>query len=129
MLINLYGKVNADGVIIFDNLPCIYFTPNHTVHVSEMSIKWIESIDKCFGQLNSTLIDRSPINPKQQLLFIYHRSSGLTHVKPNPPAVYKIQCSNLAQSVFSFTEFDVEKIEKVYLQLSIAYEGFQQILK
>ena len=125
MLINLFGTVDADGDINFDNLPCVYFTPNHTVYVNEMSIKWKQSMGRCFGCLNSTLIDRSPVNPNQQLMYIYHQSSKLTYLTPHRPAIYKIQCSNLAQSVFSLTDLNIEKIEKIYIQLCIAYEGFQ----
>ena len=129
MLINLFGTVDDNGVIIFENLPCVFFTSNHTVHVTELSIKWKQSMGRSFGQLNSTLIDRSPLNPNQQLMFIYHQSSKLTYLNPRNPAVYKVQCPDLSQSVFTLTDFNTEKIEKIYIQLCIAYEGFQQIHK
>ena len=67
MLINLVGTVDNNGVINFENLPCVYFTPNHTVHVSELSIKWKQSMGRSFGQLNSTLIDSGNNNHNDSL--------------------------------------------------------------
>ena len=128
MLINLTGQIK-NGEIKFDFQPFELFNTGQTVFVNEMSIKWKKSVSNIDGRLCSTLIDRNPYNPKQQLLYFYQKkSSNFTFVSPTRPAVYKIHCNSLPQSVFWLSLSSEHEIEKIYIQLDIN-EGIQQIHK
>ena len=62
MLIHLEGQIENDN-IIFD-LPQVYFRQGQTVAVAEIGLKWCKS-DRFRGEITSTLVDKSPCNPKQ----------------------------------------------------------------
>ena len=127
MIINLVGSVNPDGVIDFD-LPCIYFSSCQSVTVKEIFICHHKSVREVHGYLSTTLIDKSPLNPRQQLLFFYQpEKSKFFYYSPTQFVSYKIQTQSLSSSVFQFHlseedkkyNFARHKREKVYLQLEI----------
>ena len=127
MILNLVGSVNPDGVIDFD-LPCLYFSSCQSVSVKEIFISHQKSVHDVHGYLSSTLIDKSPVNPRQQLLFFYQaEKSKFFHHSPTQSVSYKIQTQSLFNSVFQLhlTEedkkynFSRHKRERVYLQLEI----------
>ena len=118
MIINLKGQVKNDD-IIFEECP-VYFENNQFVHVNEMFIKWKKPCKNVYGFIESSLIDRSPVNLDQQLLFFHQRKeSNYMYYTPTHPAKYKIQCSALHSSLFKLHLSAQEKIEKIYLQLEI----------
>ena len=118
MLINLRGTVQNDQ-IMFDLTP-LYFCSTHYVRVTEMAIIWHDKVKPLHGTITSTLIDKSPLNPSQQLVF-FHQSerSNFIYYSPTHPAEYKIQCPSLHASVFNIQLSEKEEIREIYLQLEI----------
>ena len=118
MLINLRGTVR-NNEIIFDLTP-VYFAPNQYVRVTEMAIQWIGEVKNIHGKITTTLIDKSPVNPAQQLLF-FHQSniSDFMFYSPTHPAEYKIQCPSLQSSVFNIHLSEKHQIREIYIQLEI----------
>ena len=118
MLINLRGTVNNDE-IKFDLTP-VYFSNNDYVRVTEMAIQWNGKVHNIHGKITTTLIDKSPVNPSQQLLFFYqNEKSNFMFYTPTHPAQYKIQCPSLQSSVFNIQLSEKEQIREIYLQLEI----------
>ena len=118
MLINLRGTVH-NNEIKFDLTP-VYFSSNDSVRITEMAIQWVEEAKNIHGKITSTLIDKSPVNPAQQLLF-FHQSkrSNFMFYTPTHPAQYKIQCPSLQSSVFNIHLSEKHKIKEIYIQLEI----------
>ena len=118
MLINLRGTV-LNGEILFDLTP-VYFSNNDYVRVTEMAIQWNGKANNIHGKITTTLIDKSPVNPSQQLLFFYqNEKSNFMFYTPTHPAQYKIQCPSLQSSVFNIQLSEKEQIREIYLQLEI----------
>ena len=118
MLINLRGTVHS-GEIQFDLTP-VYFSNNDYVRVTEMAIQWNGKANNIHGKITTTLIDKSPVNPSQQLLFFYqNEKSNFMFYTPTHPAQYKIQCPSLQSSVFNIQLSEKEQIREIYLQLEI----------
>ena len=136
MIINLYGVVDNIGdvkhghtkyylyEIKFENLPTVYFNPDHYVYVNEMAISWKHKVNNVHGMLCSSLIDKSFVNPRQQLQFFYqNKSSNFTFISPTQIAQYKIQCTGLHSSVFQLLLSEKQDIEQLYLQLNIVFNA------
>ena len=118
MIINLEGKVIKND-IIFDECP-VYFNHNQFVHVNELFIQFEKPCKELYGYIESSLIDRSTVNLKQQLLFFQQKEeSSYIYYSPTQIAKYKIQCQSILSSVFKLHLCRQEKIEKIYLQLEI----------
>ena len=118
MLINLRGTVQ-NNEIIFDLTP-LYFSSNHYVRLTEMAITWEDKVKPLHGTITTTLIDKSPLNPTQQLLFFHQPDrSNFTFYSPTHPAEYKIQCPSLHSSVFNIQLSEKEQIREIYIQLEI----------
>ena len=92
MLIHLEGQIENDN-IIFD-LPQVYFRQGQTVAVAEIGLKWCKS-DRFRGEITSTLVDKSPCNPKQQIYHI-NKPSGSNYFYDTPTHFleYKIHFKN-----------------------------------
>ena len=128
MLIHLEGTV-TDDVINFD-LPQVYFKQGQIVSVLEITLDYRQSIQNLHGYISSSLVDKSPCNPKQQI-FNFHQTwvSNFTQFTPTHLLQYKIQCLDLNSSVFKIHFFTWTKnikrknvknlIERVYLTLEI----------
>ena len=129
MIINLTGVIDINGNIKFNNFPVVYFMDRHSVHVNEMFIKWKRKLQTSVsGVLTTSIIDKSPVNPKQQLLFFYEtKGSDFTFVTPTRQQKYKIQCWSLNDSEFNLQLSEKQEIEKFYIQLEISNERIQQI--
>ena len=127
MIIHLNGTVK-NNEIIFEDCP-VYFDNNQCVHVNELYIKWEKPCKNVVGYIESTLIDRSPVNLNQQLLFFQQRKeSDYLFYTPTHLSKYKIQCSALHSSLFKIHLLEQEKkekIEKIYIQLEISYARLQ----
>ena len=118
MIINLNGTVK-NNEIVFEDCP-VYFENNQYVHVNELFILWKNPVKNVVGYIESSLIDRSPINLNQQLLFFHQRKeSNYIFYTPTHLSKYKIQCSTLHSSLFKIHLLESEKIEKIYIQLEI----------
>ena len=118
MIINLMGTVD-DTNINFDLTP-VYFEKNQYVHVNEIAIQWKKPQQDVFGSISSTLVDLSPVNMDQQIIFFrQHYESNYLHYSPTHVAKYKIQCPSLQASVFNISLSEKHEIEKIYLQLEI----------
>ena len=131
MLIHLQGQVK-NNKIVFD-LPPVRFRRGQNVAVAECGIEW-SNTGRYTGEITSTLVDKSPCNPKQQIFHINKQSgSNYTFTTPMPFLEYKIQCLDLESSVFKIHVYDKDKIKiknsikGVYLTLIISDAGLQYI--
>ena len=119
MIVNLNGYVEND-IIKFEVCP-LYFEQHQFVHVNELFIKWKRQTNHIYGFIQSSLIDQSPVNLDQQLLFFHqHEKSNYMYYSPTHQMKYKIQCSSLHSSVFKLHLSEKREIEKIYLQLEIS---------
>ena len=113
--------------LLFD-LPPLDFNLQQTVFVNEMSIKWKRPRKHAAVSLQCTLIDKSPLNPTQQLLFAYQNyESDFLFYSPTRPQEYKIQRSSLQSSQFTLVTSEKDPIQEVYIQLFISDARVQQI--
>ena len=132
MQIHLKGDVKND-IIEFD-LPQIYFKQGQSVSVARVEIVWRIGFKRVFhGEIKSTLVDKSPCNPKQQIHRVFKpKESNFTLETPTHLLQYKIQCLDLKSSVFKIDVYgqDEKKISNsvkgVYLILFISDAGIQQ---
>ena len=124
---NKVKKISLNQYEICFDLPKIYFTDDHLVQVNEIGIYWSKSIYSPSTRLMCTLIDKSPLNYNQQLLFIPLSVSNFTFYSPTHAQPYKIQRSELDSSQFILEYSEKVEIKKVYLQLSFSNARIQQI--
>ena len=126
MLIHLQGKVENDH-ILFD-LPQIYFKRGQNVAVAQIEIQWNRTSNTMLhGEITSSLVDKSPCNPKQQIYRIYKKeASNYTIHTPTHFFEYKIQCLDLKSSVFKINVYNKDEnkirncVQGVYLTLIIS---------
>ena len=124
MIINLVGTTRG-SLITFEPCP-IYFDKNQFVHVNELAIEWKDQVSNVHGMISSTLVDLSPVNMNQQLLYFHqNHESTLMYYSPTHISKYKIQCPSLQASVFNINLSEKHEIEKVYLQLEITNARIQ----
>ena len=132
MLINLYKKLKQ-GEFELD-LPSIYFKPGQMIAVSEFFVMFHKNKHHDSGvyALVSSLVDKSPSNLKQELLFVLQDRRYHVHVTPTHRKYYKIQCLDLKSSFINLidleTDKNVENIQFIYLQLEVI-DGIQQNFK
>ena len=123
MIINLRGQVLSNGVIDFDSTPVYFDSPSY-VAVTKVWIRFKSKQKEISTSITSSLIGKSPVNPKQELIFFHHRENSRTfEYTPTHLVSYKLQCHALHFSVFEIDCLDENenqpKIEKVYLQLKV----------
>ena len=131
MLIHLQAPVENDH-ILFD-LPQVYFQRGQNVAVAEVEIEWSQK-QRFTGEITSTLVDKSPCNPKQQIYHI-NKPSGSNYTIDTPTHFleYKIQCLDMKSSVFKINVYDKDKnkikncVKGVYLTLIISDARLQYI--
>ena len=122
MILNLQGKVTNE-CIQFD-LPPLYFQENHFVHVNFIFIRWNRKVDNLYGEITSSLIDRTPFNQRQQIVkFAQQNKSDFLLFTPTHLSKYKIQCPSLQSSVFNISISEKHEIREIQLQLEITHEG------
>ena len=132
MLINLRldNPKLVNNQLLFE-LPPTTFHEGQIVGVSQIHIQWSGPVKHALVVVTSTLIDKSSLNPHQQLLFIYEKSnSNILHKSPTQRQYYKIQCMDLQSSefyLFNYDNRDLKKIESIFLQLEILDERIQPI--
>ena len=126
MIVNLKGRVSADGEINFALVP-LYFSENQTVHVSELFLQFDKKLSDVYGNISTSLIDKSSVNQKQQLIFFQQSiKSRQLYFTPTHVAEYKIQSHCLHSATFKLSLYEnTERIDfrklavEVYLQLKI----------
>ena len=113
---------------IFFDLPPLYFENYQTIFVNEITVKWEKSRKNISTSLHCTLIDKSPLNPMQQLLFVHQNyESNFLFYSPTRAQEYKIQRSSLQSAQFSLVTSEKAIIQEVYIQLFISDARIQQI--
>ena len=129
MLINLWLQP-VKNELQFD-LPPVIFHRHQMVAITHIFIEWETSVPHATFVITSSLIDKSSTNPKQQLLFVYQKGNAKRfNYTPTQKDYYKIQCLDLQASQFQIQSIDntkLEKIERIFIQLSIIDERFQSI--
>ena len=130
MLIHLKGQVEND-VIKFD-LPQVYFRNGQNVAVAEVEIEWMKN-HRYKGEITSSLVDKSPCNPRQQIYHI-NKAAGsyFSYDTPTHFLEYKIQCLDLKSSVLKIHIYDTDKkvkncVKGVYITLVISDARLQYI--
>ena len=112
MLIHLEGTVK-DKIAEFD-LPQLYFKQGQTVAVTDVHFLLKPQVRHFHALISSSLVDKSPSNPKQQILNIYQKAeSNYSSYTPTQLAEYKIQCLDLKSSVFKIEIFSYDKTGKI----------------
>ena len=112
MLIHLEGTVK-DGIAEFD-LPQLYFQQGQTVAVTDVHFLLKPQARHFHVLITSSIVDKSPSNPKQQILNIYQKAeSNYSSYTPTQLAEYKIQCLDLKSSVFKIEIFSYDKTGKI----------------
>ena len=112
MLIHLEGTVK-DKIAEFD-LPQLYFKQGQTVAVIDVHFLLKPQVRHFQALITSSLVDKSPSNPKQQILNIYQKAeSNYSSYTPTQLAEYKIQCLDLKSSVFKIEIFSYDKTGKI----------------
>lgn len=127
MIVNLHGYVDRNGQIIFDLVP-LYFSGNETVHVNEVFMSYSNKLSYINGFITTSLIDKSSVNQRQNLLFLHQDSKNSKHLYYSPTHVpkYKIGAQSLQSATFKIALFEgTEKVSfskttiDIYLQLEI----------
>ena len=124
MLINLWLSPNNDQ-LQFD-LPPVLFIEGQQIRVSRLFIEWKVSVKLIPLILHSTLIEKSPTNPTQQLLFATpnqtNKRVSVFDYTPTHKNYYKIQCLDLESSEFELRDLKNNKItniKRIFIQLEI----------
>ena len=121
MILNLRGRVLNER-IEFD-LPHLYFQSDHYVHVNYILIQWKHQVKNLYGEITTTLIDRTPFNQHQEILkFAQQNKSNFILFTPTHLSKYKIQCPSLQSSVFNISISEKQEITEIHLQLEITHE-------
>jgi len=111
MLIHLEGSVK-NNIAEFD-LPQLYFQQGQTVAVTDVHFLLKPQARHFHVLITSSIVDKSPSNPKQQILNIYQKAeSNYSSYTPTQLAEYKIQCLDLKSSVFKIEIFSYDKTGK-----------------
>ena len=127
MLINLTGKINNDNIEF--NLVNLPLDQNSSVAVAQLCIEYKESVRNVCGSVYTTLIERSGLNPLQELITFSH-TSQVKNLLYTPPHFlwYKIQLGDLQSSVFKITHCEKDqtnKISKIHLKLLVHERVFE----
>ena len=122
MIINLTKKVNESNKL-FDiefDLPDLWFSGNQYVHVTEIGLDWTGSKTEFHGRLDSTLVDKNPLNPLQQLLIFHHcQEANYMLYTPTHFQKYKIQRTSLQSTEFKLTLSRKINLQNIHIQLEI----------
>ena len=128
MIIHLKGKVR-NNTCEFD-LMNLYFNANSTVAVTEICIQYSDYIKDVCGSIETTLIERSAANPRQEIVKFAHFQPVKNFLfTPTHLSHYKIQLTDLKTSLFKIFHFEqqqTEKIREISLKLEIN-EGFFKV--
>ena len=128
MLVHLTGIIKND-YIEFD-LVDLPLTRNSRVTVAQLSIQYKENVKNICGSIYTSLIERSGLNPLQELITFSHASEVKNFLyTPTHFLWYKIQLGDLKTSVFKISHCEsdqINKISKINLKLLI-HEGILEV--
>ena len=128
MLINLHAKSVEEL-----NLPSLYFERGQMIALTDICIVFTNKA-KSNGTylLTSTLLDKSPLNLKQELALVSKNHKQFARFTPANKNFYKIQCLDFKSSQLDLIDLDTEKtlqnIKYIYIQLEVI-NGIQQNIK
>ena len=124
MLINLW--LNPTNNHLKFDLPPALFIEGQQIGVSRLYIEWNTSVKLTSLILHSTLIEKSPTNPNQQLLFATPSQTNkrvfVFDYTPTHKNYYKIQCLDLQSSEFDLRDLNnikITNIKRIYIQLEV----------
>ena len=134
MIITLHGKQDPFSLKkkkhnLKLDLPPIEFK-NQFVQINEILIDFGSGpkVKPVIGAIYSTLIDKSPENPKQQLLlFQLKKESNFLLYSPTHLQRYKIQRPNLQTAEFDLELSEKHTIREIIIQLEITNARVQLI--
>ena len=128
MIIHLRGRTRND-ICEFD-LMNLYFNSNSTVTVTEICIQYDDYVKDLCGSIETTLIERSAANPRQEIVkFAHYQPVKNFLYTPTHLNHYKIQLTDLKTSVFKISHLEqhqTKKIKQISLKLQIN-EGFLKV--
>lgn len=128
MLVRIKGK-QLNEEILFD-IPPLFFDSKLYVCLQNLTITFKKLQSHVTGNISTTLIDRSPINPDQILAdFQSNYSSKNLLYQPTHLQYYKIQRMDLTSSEFKikFREnIKVDEVEEIEILLHITDARIQQ---
>ena len=102
------------------DLPDVWFSSNQYVQVTEIGLYWIGAKNEFNGRLDSTLVDKNPLNPLQQLLNFHHcQESNYMLYTPTHLQKYKIQRTSLQSTEFKLTLSRRVNLQNIHIQLEI----------
>ena len=97
------------------NIPFIYLDKeDYTISVRRMSFKCVKDPGAVFFSLHTSAVDRSLINPDQEVALVYNRGSSYIYSHPPTPLIYKVQIKEIHTAEFKLrTSVDIteNKIE------------------
>lgn len=125
MLINLHANSVEEL-----NLPSLYFERDQMIALTDICVVFNNKAkDSGVYLLTSTLLDKSPLNMKQQLALVTKNHKHYVHITPANKKFYKIQCPDFKSSQLDLIDLDTEKtlenIKNIYIQLEVI-NGIQQ---
>ena len=103
MLMKVTGKSDiGTGEFKLDlKIPFVYLdSHDYTISVRQISFICKKEPGKAFFTLHSSAVDRSLLNPDQEILSVYNRGSSFIHTIPPTPLVYKVQIKDIHTSDF-----------------------------
>ena len=127
MLVRIKGKIWDDK--IHYQIPSLFFENKSVVSLQHLIIHFNTIQKSVSGQISTTLIDRSPINPDQVLANFQSSTTMDLYYQPNYLQYYKIQRMDLTSSEFNlkFREnIKIKEIEEIEILLHITDARVQQ---
>ena len=120
MLVRIKGTISGDKVHY--QIPSLFFENKSFVSLQHLIIHFNTIQDSISGNISTTLIDRSPINPDQVLANFQSSTTMDFFYQPNYLQYYKIQRMDLTSSEFSlhFREnIKIKEIDEIEILLHI----------
>ena len=108
-------------------LPQLYLDPNknYVISIEGFHLELDKKVNGShFVSLSTTLVDRNPCNPYQEVLFfVIDNRERVVHITPSRVHEYKIQLYELNSAVFALhfksEDIQIERIKFALIQLKI----------
>ena len=127
MLVRIKGKIYNEKVLY--QIPSLFFENKSFVSLQHLIIHFNTIQDSVSGRIQTTLIDRSPINPDQVLANFQSSKTMDLYYQPNYLQYYKIQRMDLTSSEFSLNfreNIKIKEIDEIEILLHIPDARVQQ---
>lgn len=124
MLIKIEGfsEISTTTFKLKLKIPFIFLdNEDYTLSVRRLAFSCKKPIDKAFFSLHSSAVDKSLINPDQEIAQVYNKGSNYIWAQPPTPLRYKIQLKDIhsADFILKTTSKLETKIENFVLILEI----------